>query len=357
MNLKKSLHVVLTFSVLLFQIACSGKTVLPSIIAPTVTNTKPPTFTFTPTKTLPPPKRITLTPTVDATHQTWYATAVMIKTEHWNKRLEGWDIQDTQIAQFKPICDDFYALSSTVSPNGEWFSASCGIKRDQKLLIKNNNSKQWLLSFTDFLSPKSPQGISGSLYPVFWSPDGNFLYFSIGLGYSGGGNDCFPRERGNYGLFRLDLATGVHSTVVPSTDTFPGYEIRFSPTGRYYSITEWNLIIADLKTGGSFEIVPQGIIEKMSWSPDGKKLAYSDADCNDDGIMFSAIYVWDSTTNHIQKLQEMKGTLLTPELWLDNSTLRFIGLEFINNHDFYNIYEYQINPNNLVFSGTATPYP
>jgi hypothetical protein len=59
----------------------------------------------------------------------------------------------------------------------------------------------------------------------------------------------------------------------------------------------------------------------------------------------------------VKTLFEIDGIILTPELWADNSTLRIKGEEIKNLDTFYTIYEYSIESQNLLFTGTATPSP
>jgi hypothetical protein len=357
MSAQRTFLFILGFLFLLSQSACGAQVSIEPTTTATFTKTPNPIKTLTPTSTPTLGASLTSSPTVDSTQQTWHATAVAIQTAERLESMQSWDAKETQIAQFPTTCDDLNFYSSKISPDGQWFAASCGYKRNQTLRVLSIDGIKWVLDFEDFLSPESPDGISGALNPEFWSPEGNYLYFRIELGYSGGGNDCFPRERGAYGLFRLNLANGSWATVIPSTNSFPGYDIKFSPTGRRYAITLNGVIITDLQTGESTKMATNGTVEKLSWSPDGKQLAYSTASCDDEKVQSSSVYIWDSTTNQVQILLEMDEIILTPELWVDTSTLRIIGEEIKGLDSFYTIYEYSIEPQKLLFTGTATPNP
>lgn len=299
----------------------------------------------------------TLNPTMIATKQAWYVTAVAAQETERAESEQAWSVNATQIAQFPLACEDVNYYLGDISPDGKWLALPCGYKSNQILIVQNKEGIKWILEFKDFLSPDSPDDMMGFLPPKFWSPDGKYLYFSIVLGYDGGGDYCFPSSRGKYGLFRLNLRTGTWSTVIPSTDLFPGYEIEFSPTGRYYAITIEGVTIADLQTEMSTKLDTNGVIQAMSWSPDGKHLAYSEASCNEQSILSSSIYVWDTLTNKSQILFTTSGMKLKPELWADNSTLRIIGEEIIGFDSFYTIYEYDITQDRIMFTGTATPPP
>lgn len=363
MEAKRLYFGIILFTVILFalvQTGCSGQNIAKptALLTPTITETLEPINTLTPPSTpVLAAASITPHPTIDTTQQTWHATAIAIYTEERTAIEQSWNKKKDQIAQFPATCEHIDFYSSNISPDGKWLAASCGYKRNQTLTVQSKDGEKLVLDFKDFLSRESPKDIMGALYPKFWSPESNYLFFTIGLGYEGGGDDCFPKYRGDYGLFRLNLSTGSWSTVIPSTNSFPGYEIEFSPTGRRYAITLNGLMITDLQTGKSTEIATNETIEGLSWSADGKYLAYSLANCGAEKAMSSSIYIWNATTNQTQILFKMDGIMLRPQSWTDNSMLRIIGLEIINLKSFETIYEYSIEKKNISFTGTATPSP
>jgi Tol biopolymer transport system component len=358
-NLKTTFLLILGFLFLLAQSSCSAQVA----IEPTTTAALTPILestninTLAPTSTPTARASLTLIQTPDDTRQIRHSTVVANQTAEQAANLKPWSEQETQIAQFPSICEDINSVSSNISPDGKWFAASCGYKKNQTLTVQSKDGTKWILDFNDFVSSKTPEGVMGLLSPKFWSPEGNYLFFTIGLGYDGGGNYCFPYDRGSYGLFRLNLSTGSWSTVIPTTDSFPGYEIEFSPTGRRYGITLNGVMIVDLRTDKSIQIETDGTIERLRWSPNGKYLAYSLAKCDDEKVISSSVYIWDATTNQTEVLFKMDGVILKPESWIDNSTLRIIEERISDLNSLYTIYEYGIEPKNLLFTGTATPYP
>ncbi len=328
------------------------------ILTPTQTNTPVPTNTLV-TKS---PYISTLSreyfasstpsPTIDSTDQASRATA---KAAYQTERAAIGQVLDnkaTQIAQFPSACEDINSHASNVSPDGKWFAASCGYETNQRLIVQNREGTKWVLEFNNFLNPATPKEITGSLYPKFWSPEGEYLYFTSDLGYDGGGSMCFTRG-GNYGLFRLNLKKGTSAILVPPAKTFPGYIIKFSPTGRHFAMNDYGLTIADLRTGEGTPIDMPGIVD-FAWSPDGEQLAFSVASCGDFFVHSSSIYVWNVLTHQTQKLVTTDEILLKPEAWIDNSILRIYG-ETIDGKAPYIIYEYNIKQKDLLFSGTATP--
>jgi len=344
---------------LLAQTACGAQVSVEPTTAATFTKTPNLITTLTPTLTPTFRASFTSSPTADATQQTWRSTAVAIQTAARATSMQDWYAKETQIAEFSIDCDHVEFYSSNISPNGKWFAAGCDNKASSNLIVQNKEGTKWILEFKDFLSKDSPEGMWGEVSPVFWSPDGNYLYFTIGLGYSGGGNYCFPEpwDRGDYGLFRLDLLKGMWSTILPSTSYFPGYKIVFSPTGRRFAVSLDDVTISDLRTGENIQLEVDGVVERMSWSPDGKYLAYTSAICDDEKILSSSIYIWDATTSQSQVLLEVDKMILRPETWISNTKLRIAGEEIIGFNSAYTIYEYDIEPKGLLFSGTETPSP
>jgi WD40 repeat protein len=338
--------------------ACSGKvttvpspTLAPMVATATLSPVELISVSFTPSATRTP--IFTLSPTPDSTQQTWHSTAVAIaNTERAMDEQRG-AFMETQIAQFSVTCDQLGY--SEISPDGNWLAVNCGSKFNQTLIVKSKQGVTWVLKYKDFYIHEH----SGQFYTIFWSPEGNYLYFSASMGYSGGGDQCFPQQRGRYGLFLLNLDNGSWTSLVPATETFPGYKIEFSPTGRRYAIDIDGISIADVKSGDIIKLDVPGVMD-FNWSPDGKHLAYTVADCGESGLAKSAsVYVWDSTTNRIQQLftLSVEGMVLNLESWMDNSTLRVLAEKQVGLDTFFDVYVYDITKNALIFSGTATPYP
>jgi WD40 repeat protein len=301
---------------------------------PTVSKTARPSETFT--QTPRPTPALSPVPTTNS--------AATLNAEATADALEG-------------LCDEFKTDSSRysrISPNGEWAAITCGYKRNQTLVVQNQVGARWVLKFADFLGSGFEE-MPGSFAPLAWSADGRFLYFSKVLGYSGGGNQCFPGF-GVDGLFRLHLRTGTLTTFIPSSDGFPGNEIRFSPTNEFYAVDIDGVRITNVVSGKVTSIHSPGVME-MSWSPDGNFLAYSVATCGEDLVEASSIFVWDASTNETQLLFSTQEMLLRPDSWIHNSTLRFEGEKWVNQDNLYTIFEYDLRADKMILSGTATPRP
>lgn len=337
--MKPSLSVIF---LLLFLVGCTSQppqnenvvlntaTIHPTI-SETITSTDTPTRIPRPTRTPAP-----IPPTISAA--TLNAKATMESLE--------------------VVCDNYETDSGSyvrMSPNGEWFAINCGYKRNQTLVVQNMAGTKWVFHLADLLNPNL-QDITGTFTLFTWSEDGRFLYFSKELGYDGGGNQCFPGY-GVYGLYRLHLKTGTLVTLVSSRDDwFPGDEIRFSPTHEYYAVDRGGVTITNLASGNVTKIDTSGVME-MSWSPDGRFLAFSVATCGETLVESSSISVWDSSTSQTQVLFSTGEMLLRPDSWLNNSTLRFEGETWVGVNNIYTIFEYDLAGDQMIFSGTATPRP
>jgi WD40 repeat protein len=302
-----------------------------------------------------------LTPTVDAVQPAIRSTAEAADRTAEAFRQQTREAEATKVAEFPAPCDEDIASEIMISPDDQWLAAGCADKRDLRMAVVNQDGKKWELKFKDFIHPNSLQNGEtplGSLYPKVWSSDGVYLYFSPALGYSGGGDQCFPRFDEDYGLFRLNVRNGSWVTLIPPTDLFPGHGIEFAPTGRRYAVDMNGVTITDLNTGKVVMLDVPATVEGLSWSPDGTRLAYTVAGCGDDQLVkFSSVYIWDASANQTQELFSVDGVLLTPEEWLDNSTLTVWGEQYSGLDTIYTIYEYDLLQRGLILSETVTPFP
>jgi WD40-like Beta Propeller Repeat len=327
------------------QIAAPTGTPLPSG-TPTPTRARSATFTPAPTATLLAWR---------ATALAGLATALAARATEEAVRLKTREAILTQRAQFPSPCDDSHFID--ISPDGKWLTTFCGHKKNQTLVVQDKAGAMWTLALKDFLPSDTSEEL-GLLVPKFWSPEGEYLYFKLELGFSGGGNDCFPYTWGNYGLFRLSLTTGAWVTLIPPTDWFPGYGVEFSPTGQRYAAVWDDILITDLRTGELTQIDVSGVVEKMLWSPDGRRLAYSVASCGEDGLVqTSSVYVWEASTGKTHTLFTIQGKVLMPEAWVDPSILRVISEEWVGQEQKFTVYEYDLVTGSLLFTSTATPSP
>ncbi len=294
---------------------------------------------------------------MDATQRAGYATFIAAQSTASTATQRAQNRETTLIAQFPIDPQNEDCSAAALSPDRKWLAESCGLGKHQMLIVRNKERKTWVLEFKDFLSPDTPEGTLGSLYPKFWSPDGRYLYFVSRLDYPSGGDFCFPGDD-SYGLFRLDLGRGSWVPLIASTDAAPGYEIEFAPTGRRYATDIDGLRITDLKTNEISQISVEGLIRDLLWSPDGLHLAYSVVRCGEQGVESSSAYVWDAFTDQPKLLLfSHEGILYKPELWRDHSTLILKGEKRGDPQLPYSLHIYDLAGQNFLFGGTAIPYP
>jgi hypothetical protein len=256
---------------------------------------------------------------------------------------------------------EFY---SKLSPDGNWCAAGYGYKRDQKMVVQNQDGTQRVLYFDDFVVPEAKDSM-GNIFPDFWSPDSKYVYFSTAIGFSGGGTQCF-RPGSSYGLFRLDVESGALKTILEPIDIFPGYLISFSPTGNYLAIDIDSTSILNLHTGETKQI-NSTLPQSFRWSPDGRYLAYSVATCGDyeemsvsDDWFFvktSSAYIYDTFTGQTIVMLRSDKQLLRVENWSDDSDVVISGEQYLENGDIIKYYLFNINSKTYTFIETATPTP
>jgi len=351
-------QIFLTGLLLILLVAC-GNSVEPTlqqenpIIATSTFTPKPTSTSFfykspTPTST---PNFFTPTATLNPTQQIWLSTAIVIKETQQALDKQTREKTGKEIDQFPVGCEDSYSFD--VSPDTKWLATGCGGKYKSSLVVENKEGIKWVLEFKDFLHPSFEDGTPGGLGVVFWDPTGEYLYFTASVGWSGGGDFCFPRSGGTLGLFRLNLKTGWWTTLIDRTNRFPGDKIRFSSTGKRYAVDINGITITDLQIGKVIQIDVGGIMD-LIWSPDGTKLTYSTARCNKEGFVIdSSLYIWDALKNESRLILRVEKALLYPDSWDDISRLSISSEEYIPEiqNTIYSLYEYDITQNELIFIG------
>lgn len=345
--LKKFSFIFLIF----FVIACTSEEyITPADLSLTETplvtlipsRTPFPTFTAEPLQTL--------IPTLNPTQQIWIATNLAIKaTQQVVDENEGENI-GKEIDKFPIACNDSYDFD--VSPDTKWLATNCGDKTYSILVVQNKEGTRWVLDFKDFLDASFSDGVLGGLRTIFWDIEGEYLYFTVTVGWSGGGDYCFPEGGGRLGLFRLNLKNGSVTTLIERNAGFPGNKIRFSSTGRRFAVDINGITITDLQTGNEIQLNVSGVMD-LVWSPDGKYLAYSVSSCNEEGfIVDSSLYIWDALKNESQLILNLEKTIVYTTSWDDISRLRIYGEEYITEvNAIYLIYEYDVTQDEMIFIG------
>ena len=265
--------------------ACTGLTPTPSLQnphspvpelgTPSSLRTEPPqspSFTATAQPSLTPSAtpRPTNRPTI------YPPTAILLVDPQATMTMQARDAYTTQIASFPFTCDE--DRRTLLSPNGTWLAIHCGSSPPgQTLEVVGQDGTRWVLQYSDYVHPEFMQdGLGmGGLYPQQWTADEKYLFFSSHIHFSGGPTCCYYGI-GDHGLFRLDLTSGAVSVILPLRGSPSGYLYAFSPGGRRLAYVADPPVILDLRTG---ELTPfqvgQVAIGDLTWSPDGRELAYA----------------------------------------------------------------------------------
>ncbi len=235
----------------------------------------------------------------------------------------------TQVASFPATCDD--RTTQVISPGGNWLAISCGYSNNQTLEIVNKAGQRWLLDFKDYLPADviSNGGTPmGGLFPKHWTVDDQFLYFSSYIAFDGGGT-CFYGF-GTTGLFRINLETGIVTTVLPVLAELDGYLISFSPDGRMlaYGVTySAGLVIVNLRTGEKNIInVEENSVGGFTWSPDSSQLAFSTCQADEDylNVIRSTIRIFDIVSKITKTIMTVEENFLSIGITIEN---RYLEIE------------------------------
>lgn len=267
----------------------------PTVVASTIRPTFKPSITPSPSHT----------PTFPLPTNTQYIHAEATMT------AQAYIQKSTQIASFPIQCTEARLDTTVLSPKGNWLAIHCGDHGgDQNLEVINHQGKRWIYKYKDFVGDDYSQGIGG-LYPVYWSNE-DYLYFTVYIGFDGGG-PCFYGF-GVQGLYRIDLKTGTSNAVLPTILDFGGgYLIRFSPDGARIAYDRNGITILNLKTGNKSKInVGKAAVGEFTWSPDGRKLAYSTCTWVPETLDTdkSKIQIYSLDENASRIIFETQGTML-----------------------------------------------
>jgi len=283
----------------------------------------------------------------------------------------------TQTAQQDDIdCGGHPYINANVrsAPNKLWRINFC---LDAKNLpytkfIQVNGAATWQVPFyeTYGVTMKTrdfPEGIkNGSMAPVYWSSDGEYVYLNSYWCCLDGPGMGFVDV---YGLYRLNLFTGKLETILPH-----GGAIKFSPNEKYLSYSDNidEIHILNLEDGAdqAFQLSQKYVnVGYFFWSPDSKKLIFVGAlDHWEDNIFFDAtpetkngfsLLLLDLETMKVTTLLDNDIRMFTPgsystekrNFWLDNDNIYLAGSEEGKT------YLYDIAKRQLSLISTLTPTP
>jgi hypothetical protein len=251
-------------------------------------------------------------------------------------------VSETETPAFPILCDK--VSSERSSPNEKWDVLTCEYDDySRKMIVENRTGTKWEFKYKDFLDPDAKEpgvAVSSDVYPLHWSPDGHYLYFTSYSGAEGGGT-CFYGF-GVQGLFRLDLQTGKVSTILAllPPDDWNGYEIAFSPTGRRFSYSRGyaeggnSFHIIDILSGHETTFPTEQENGTFRWSPDGTSLAYSTSLCNFKAmkVVHSFIKVLTIADLSTRTIAQSDTDFLTIDGWsAETSLLTVESLSYLTN--------------------------
>lgn len=353
--MKKWIFISILYAIGLFGCSEATKVATPVAIINTATDipTKVVIASPLPTSTQTPD---TPTPILDPTIQV--AATLYEQTQVAQKEA----VKATQRAMdgfkntFNGICDNAPHYRTELSPDGNWLAQDCFSDKFQ--VIRKDNSAIWVVKYDQIFETEN---MYGSVFPVHWSINDNFLYFSQ---YSCcADNDTMTN--GNM-LFRLDLKTGDWKMIMG------GYfnHYSFSTTGRrlLYIINDQAatgrplvIHIRDLNSGTEKEFTFSEFEQagNVSWSQDGTRLAITAKTGNifEENQLFSIVEInlKDDTSKVI--MRDNKGWIRVIH-WFDNDILTIEKYSYYGaNNQYYKIAEqiyYDLNSNEFT---TSTPSP
>jgi Tol biopolymer transport system component len=221
-------------------------------------------------------------------------------------------------------CITYPDKPSTFSPDGIWMLAWCG---EDLLIIRNDGNQTRELKGEDYFY--RPQEDHGDNYLVVdhWSQDGIYLFFYSTQGSSGG--PClFATSASGYGLFRLNVQTGMVTSILPVVKTnYHFYEFSFSPSNRHlvYNDIPGSRTIIDLISEKQFSIETTESVNEVGgylWSRDDTHFVFVTEKEKDDDTIFSLWLVDISTKSQTRLLQET-NRCIAPISWSQDDTFTY----------------------------------
>jgi Tol biopolymer transport system component len=262
--------------------------------------------------------------------------------------------------QFFVSCDSDDSLVANLSPDGNWFAASCGSwMQSQKMVVQNSKGRKYELNFDYLRVEIDRQDEVGWVYPEHWSTDGQFLYFSIGMYIEAYGvNQCYTHGIDS-GVFRLNLDTGNVETIIGLEDTYRYFLASFAPNDRFIATDIDGVTLFDL-SGDSTKLLNGYPGMSFAWSGDGSKLAYSVATCSAEKMEAdtSSIFIYDTETGVTKKVLSVDGSVLYVRDWMDNEYIQFDRVTIVDFNDTSTSYLYDIVEDEYgIVTSTPTPTP
>lgn len=230
---------------------------------------------------------------------------------------------------FPGICDyDIWSIQ--VSPDGNWLAQDCGY--DSLQIIKRDGIKSWRVTYEEIFGDSENYPYNqGSLHPLHWTNDSQYLYFSA---ISCCWDPFIFMLSETTTLYRLNINNGAF--ILTRSGLF---DLSFAPTDRRLTIIEElhsppSVEIQDLLTG-EFKTVKLDVNNTYNqakvdiWSKDGLKFAvktvsginYSYDVLNND--MFSLIVIDVNDISQKTILKDFETLRLEVLDWTNDDILVF----------------------------------
>ncbi len=286
-------------------------------------------------------------------------TPNLTQTATYRDNATAQSVELTVVAQYPRICKNTNSyMPPSYSPEKLWMEEFCFSEADDSPILTLSNKKTqvlWKMVYRDFAENMDGNGLG----VVHWSPDQKYAYFASFPTIDGG--ECYVGKNSQYfgkGLFRLDLQTGVVTTILPLQDNFRSYDFSFSPTGRrlIYRTYPSGLIILDIKTGESVSVKSADKNQSGGgylWSSDGLTLVYSTEIYSETFELIAySLRLVDAQSGSERILLESPNNCFAARSWSDNNILTIESYD--KNYD-QTLVEYDLNLNKIVSEATATP--
>lgn len=266
-------------------------------------------------------------------------------------------------AYYSKACQDEFSNKHTkISPDGIWLAESCS--SDGIMQVSNHDgSKKFVVNSMDFFSDPLFPELIGSVTPVHWTKDSQFIYFTV-----------TPEQWNDGGFLALDsfapLLGQINIQNGETSRIFSGTVYHsFSPTDRrLIEVQQFEhpikLIVHDLKTGSSQMLLPENNSKysqaaKVVWSPDGLKFIFVAAfggeygDEVEEPIVQSLILVDLNDLSQQTIISEIPN-FIEPISWDGNDDIVY---RIMNYDDTYQIKTYTYNYQNKQTTSLPTTTP
>ena len=202
------------------------------------------------------------------------------------------------------LTDNGKTVAAAISPDGKYLLSVLDDQGKQSLWLRNIATN----SNTQVIPPSDAYYRS----PIF-SPDANFIYF----------REATDRAHGGFDLYRAPVLGGTPQAVVRNIDS----SITFSPDGKRIAFYRGNApvpgkfqVVTANTEGGDEKVIAAGPLsetpQSFAWSPDGSQIASVVSNLAD---ALSVIQLENLSTGKVQPLARFKNWIFNDLLWMPDS--------------------------------------